>query len=143
MLADVYPSNELGTVMGISLMFMSLGMLLGPPFGGVVYEYAGYETPFLIAAGIAAFDGLVRLLLVTDKLPKKEDNTDKIGINKDIESGTSSSSLQQPQLYPHAHFFQLRRKRGRRRRRFFFADVIQSSQSAEEACHYVDLASQP
>ena len=90
MLADVYPSNELGTVMGISLMFMSLGMLLGPPFGGVVYEYAGYETPFLIAAGIAAFDGLVRLLLVTDKLPKKEDNTDKIGINKDIESGTSS-----------------------------------------------------
>ena len=58
-----------------NLFFLSFTqrMFLGPPFGGLVYQYGGYELPFLIAAGIAALDGVVRLVLITDKLPKKGD----------------------------------------------------------------------
>ena len=30
---------------------------VGPPFGGVLYEYLGKEAPFLFLAGLALLDG--------------------------------------------------------------------------------------
>jgi len=45
---------------------MALGTLVGPTFGGFLYEWGGYRLPFLIAAGIALLDGLARLLLLTN-----------------------------------------------------------------------------
>jgi hypothetical protein len=30
---------------------------VGPPFGGVMYQFAGKEAPFLILAALALFDG--------------------------------------------------------------------------------------
>ena len=30
---------------------------VGPPFGGVMYEFAGKEAPFLILASLALLDG--------------------------------------------------------------------------------------
>jgi len=30
---------------------------VGPPFGGVMYEFVGKEAPFLLLAGLALFDG--------------------------------------------------------------------------------------
>lgn len=31
--------------------------LVGPPFGGVMYEFAGKEAPFLILSSLALLDG--------------------------------------------------------------------------------------
>jgi MFS family permease len=53
LLADTYPSHELGSAMGLVMTAMSLGMLLGPPFGGFVYQLGGYQLPFIIASGIS------------------------------------------------------------------------------------------
>lgn len=36
---------------------------------GFVYELAGYQMPFLIAAGVAVLDGVLRILLVSDDKP--------------------------------------------------------------------------
>ena len=36
---------------------MSFLFAVGPPFGGVMYEFTGKETPFLILAFLAFFDG--------------------------------------------------------------------------------------
>jgi len=30
---------------------------VGPPFGGIMYEFVGKEAPFLLLAGLALFDG--------------------------------------------------------------------------------------
>jgi len=30
---------------------------VGPPFGGIMYEFVGKEAPFLMLAGLALFDG--------------------------------------------------------------------------------------
>lgn len=51
LMADTYPKHELGSALGLVMTSMSMGLLLGPPFGGFVYEFGGYRLPFLIAAG--------------------------------------------------------------------------------------------
>jgi MFS transporter, DHA1 family, solute carrier family 18 (vesicular amine transporter), member 1/2 len=66
LLADVAPPQTRGRTMGLAMSAMALGTLVGPTFGGFLYEWGGYRLPFLIAAGIALLDGLARLLLLTD-----------------------------------------------------------------------------
>ncbi len=56
LLADTYPSHELGSAMGLVMTAMSMGMLLGPPFGGFVYQWGGYQLPFIIASGISIYE---------------------------------------------------------------------------------------
>jgi DHA1 family solute carrier family 18 vesicular amine transporter 1/2 len=43
--------------MGIALGGLALGVLVGPTFGGIMYEMAGKELPFLLLAILALFDG--------------------------------------------------------------------------------------
>ena len=39
-------------------------MAVGPPFGGVLYQFTGKETPFLILAFLAFADGCMYCLFV-------------------------------------------------------------------------------
>jgi DHA1 family solute carrier family 18 vesicular amine transporter 1/2 len=71
LLARVYPAAERGRAMGTAVAGTTLATLLGPPFGGFLYDLGGPRLPFLVAAGIAAGDGLARLLLISDD--KRED----------------------------------------------------------------------
>lgn len=58
MLAQAYPDDsERGSAMGIALGGLALGVLVGPPFGGVLFEVSGKELPFIILALLALFDG--------------------------------------------------------------------------------------
>jgi DHA1 family solute carrier family 18 vesicular amine transporter 1/2 len=43
--------------MGIALGGLAMGVLIGPPFGGVLYDFVGKSAPFLILAFLALFDG--------------------------------------------------------------------------------------
>ena len=52
--------------MGVVLSGMTAGTLLGPPVGGLLYEWAGFRTPFLVAAAVASLDGLARWWLLAD-----------------------------------------------------------------------------
>ncbi|KAJ8288611.1 hypothetical protein COCON_G00012700 [Conger conger] len=45
--AKVFPNN-IATVMGSLEVFTGLGLILGPPFGGLLYQSFGYELPFII-----------------------------------------------------------------------------------------------
>ena len=47
--------------MGLAFTGFGLGVLIGPPFGSVVYEFCGKHTPFYILAGIGAADGILQL----------------------------------------------------------------------------------
>lgn len=63
MLAQAYPDDlERGSAMGIALGGLALGVLVGPPFGGIMYQMAGKACPFLILALLALGDGSKVLL---------------------------------------------------------------------------------
>ncbi|RWS08116.1 synaptic vesicular amine transporter-like protein, partial [Dinothrombium tinctorium] len=58
MLADRYPDDrERGNAMALALGGMALGLLIGPPFGGIMYQFVGKASPFLILAMLALIDG--------------------------------------------------------------------------------------
>lgn len=58
MLAERYQDDkERGNAMGIALGGLALGVLIGPPFGGVMYEFVGKSAPFLILSALALGDG--------------------------------------------------------------------------------------
>ena len=65
MIADRYSEDDQrATALGIALAFISFGSLFAPPFGGILYEFAGKCVPFLLLATIALVDGLLLLLVM-------------------------------------------------------------------------------
>lgn len=52
LLTQLSPPEEIGSVLGISAAFISLGTVLGPLWGGVVFDFISPTAPFLIG-GIA------------------------------------------------------------------------------------------
>ncbi|MBY7141963.1 MFS transporter [Virgibacillus sp. NKC19-3] len=75
LLADFYPSKERGKVMGIALSGQAMGILLGPTFGGWLYQLGGYMLPFFVAAGIAFIDGLLRVFLLKEEPHQQEEES--------------------------------------------------------------------
>ncbi|KAI1287502.1 Synaptic vesicular amine transporter [Halotydeus destructor] len=73
MLAERYPNDrERGNAMAIALGGLALGVLIGPPFGGLMYQYIGKGAPFIILAILALADGLLQLLVLQPKISKEE-----------------------------------------------------------------------
>ncbi|VVC45231.1 Multidrug resistance protein,Major facilitator superfamily domain,Major facilitator superfamily [Cinara cedri] len=73
MLAERYPDDkERGNAMGIALGGLALGVLIGPPFGGIMYEFVGKTAPFLILSALALGDGLLQLLLLQPGVVKTD-----------------------------------------------------------------------
>uniref|UniRef100_H0XPA3 Solute carrier family 18 member A2 n=1 Tax=Otolemur garnettii TaxID=30611 RepID=H0XPA3_OTOGA len=65
MLASVYTDDEeRGNAMGIALGGLALGVLVGPPFGSVLYEFVGKTAPFLVLATLVLLDGVAIQLFV-------------------------------------------------------------------------------
>uniref|UniRef100_UPI00398F0995 chromaffin granule amine transporter-like isoform X2 n=1 Tax=Pristiophorus japonicus TaxID=55135 RepID=UPI00398F0995 len=65
MLASNYADdNERGKAMGIALGGMALGVLVGAPFGSVMYEFVGKSAPFLTLAALSLFNGALQLCIL-------------------------------------------------------------------------------
>ncbi|NXH33890.1 VMAT1 protein, partial [Myiagra hebetior] len=65
LLASVYPDDsERGSAMGIALGGLALGVLIGAPFGSVMYEFVGKASPFLVLAFLALADGALQLCIL-------------------------------------------------------------------------------
>ncbi|VDM95939.1 unnamed protein product [Thelazia callipaeda] len=73
MLAQAYPDDEeRGSAMGIALGGLALGLLVGPPYGGVLYQWSGKELPFLFLALLALFDGSLQFLMLQPRIDRGE-----------------------------------------------------------------------
>ncbi|XP_059619591.1 synaptic vesicular amine transporter isoform X2 [Phlebotomus argentipes] len=73
MLAERYTNDkERGNAMGIALGGLALGVLIGPPFGGVMYEFVGKSAPFIILAALALGDGVLQLLMLQPSVVLQE-----------------------------------------------------------------------
>jgi DHA1 family solute carrier family 18 vesicular amine transporter 1/2 len=64
LIAATHSVEQRGKAMGAALASAAIGVLLGPPLGGVLFDHWGLRVPFLVAAALAALDGLARLLLI-------------------------------------------------------------------------------
>ncbi|KAG9493493.1 hypothetical protein GDO78_001410 [Eleutherodactylus coqui] len=50
-LAKAFPNN-IATAMGCLEIFSGLGLVLGPPIGGILYQTFGYEVPFIALGSV-------------------------------------------------------------------------------------------
>lgn len=73
MLAERYPEDkERGNAMGIALGGLALGVLIGPPFGGIMYEFVGKSAPFLILSALALGDGVLQILMLQPSVVRQD-----------------------------------------------------------------------
>src|SRR5205085_3857772 len=63
LLAAAFPAERRGRALGIAMSGMSLGTLVGPPPGGLLFKWGGPRMPFLIAGCWTA--GILILLAIT------------------------------------------------------------------------------
>eukprot|EP00096_Caligus_rogercresseyi_P010610 TRINITY_DN3938_c0_g1_i2.p1 TRINITY_DN3938_c0_g1~~TRINITY_DN3938_c0_g1_i2.p1 ORF type:complete len:532 (-),score=150.33 TRINITY_DN3938_c0_g1_i2:1241-2836(-) len=74
MLAERFPDDkERGNAMGIALGGLALGVLIGPPFGGLMYQFVGKTAPFLVLAILALFDGCLQLLVLQPAVTRTDE----------------------------------------------------------------------
>lgn len=78
LIADLFPAESRQTATGIALTGSIAGTLLGPLFGGFLYDFGGYMLPFLAAASLVLVDGAARLLLLKD--PPRRDAGERVSI---------------------------------------------------------------
>lgn len=87
-ICDTVGQRHVGESMGWVALAMSLGVMLAPLLGGIVYDRAGYYAVFAMCFGILGFDVILRLFMVEvnvakrwiDVAPEEEDNEE----NKEI-----------------------------------------------------------
>jgi MFS family permease len=73
LLVDTVGGDEIGQAMGYVGLAMSLGVLLAPLLGGVVFERAGYYSVWAMAFGLIALDIFLRLVMVERKIAVRWD----------------------------------------------------------------------
>ncbi|XP_061767090.1 synaptic vesicular amine transporter isoform X1 [Nerophis ophidion] len=86
LLASVYTDDEeRGHAIGVALGGLAMGVLVGPPFGSVMYEFVGKTAPFLILAFLALFDGALQLFVLQPAKvePESQKGTPLLTLMKD------------------------------------------------------------
>jgi multidrug resistance protein len=53
LIADLYDADERGRVMGLVMSGTTVGFMLGPSIGGLLYESVGPSVPYLVVAALA------------------------------------------------------------------------------------------
>lgn len=61
---DTVPEKRLGRQFGIVTMGLTIGLLVGPPVAGILYQRLGYRAPFVFGIIVTGIDFLARLLLI-------------------------------------------------------------------------------
>ncbi|KAF9175857.1 hypothetical protein BGX20_009977 [Mortierella sp. AD010] len=64
LLSDTYPANQLGAEMGKVMVGQSLGLMVGPPLGGVLQDKVGEKAPYVFCIILIAIDLVARLLII-------------------------------------------------------------------------------
>ena len=73
LLVDTVGQKEIGETLGYVSLSMSIGILLAPLLGGLVYNGAGYYAVYYMAFGLIALDIFLRLALVEKKIARQWD----------------------------------------------------------------------
>lgn len=80
LIAATVPLERRGIAMGMAMSMVSLGILVGPPIGGLLVESFGHVVPFLLAAALAIVDGIARLVFVRGDRPAPHEPTSPLAV---------------------------------------------------------------
>ncbi|KAJ8468454.1 hypothetical protein ONZ45_g17237 [Pleurotus djamor] len=64
LLCDCTPTNIIGRQLGIAMSGLSIGIIVGPPLGGVLYDRFGFRGPMIFGIAAAFLDLIGRLLII-------------------------------------------------------------------------------
>lgn len=67
LLCERTPKEVIGRQLGIVMTGFSIGIILGPPLGGLLYDRFGYRAPFVFGIAVAFLDFVGRLLIIEPK----------------------------------------------------------------------------
>lgn len=70
LLSDTYPSNKLGAEMGKVLIGQTLGLMAGPPLGGLLQDHVGVKAPYVFCMVLIVIDLAARLLIIEPRAAK-------------------------------------------------------------------------
>ncbi|KUJ18070.1 MFS transporter-like protein [Mollisia scopiformis] len=92
LLVDTVGEKEIGETLGWVSISMSVGILLAPLLGGVVYNKAGYYAVYYMAFGLIGLDIILRLTLIEKKIARQwlDDEADTENMS-DPEQGCQDS----------------------------------------------------
>lgn len=85
--ANTFPNN-VAQMMGLLESFSGLGLMAGPPLGGLLYSIGGYSLPFYVLGGMSIIIMFINIFL----LPS-------VGVDE-TQSGSISKMLYLPCFYP-------------------------------------------
>ncbi|KAJ8059907.1 hypothetical protein OCU04_011530 [Sclerotinia nivalis] len=71
LLVDTVGSENIGQWMGTALSCSSVGLIISPLLGGIVYDKAGYMAVFGMAAGLIVIDILLRMLMIEKRTAER------------------------------------------------------------------------
>lgn len=63
LVADLFPANVRGRAMGIAMSGLALGLMAGPPLGGVLYKRVNEHAPFMFIAALLVLLAAAQLAL--------------------------------------------------------------------------------
>jgi len=94
MIADRFTEeSERTKALGIALAFISFGCLVAPPFGGIIYEFAGKELPFLILSLVCLIDAfMLKLVMRPRGMTQLSKSSSSIGVGLQQHSQQSSAA---------------------------------------------------
>ena len=93
LIVDTVGEARVGQAMAYASSAMSMGLILGPVLGGVLYDKRGYYAAFGLAFALIVFDLMLRVILVEKKIAVRYEN---VAAANDEESSTSTSLKLQP-----------------------------------------------
>jgi DHA1 family solute carrier family 18 vesicular amine transporter 1/2 len=67
LLGDYYEDSVMGEKMGFAMGGAAIGGIAGPLIGGVMYDLAGYRSPFYLVAVLCAMIGVAAIFLREDR----------------------------------------------------------------------------
>ena len=103
LLTDTVGAAGIGQAVGIIGIPMSIGPIVGPLLGGVIYAHGGYYGVFGLMFAMLGVDTLLRLVMIERKVAQKwlEDETVQPRTSdKHLESGTLKSSIPCVEMSP-------------------------------------------
>jgi MFS family permease len=71
LLSDTVGQASIGQAVGIIGIPISLGPIIGPLLGGVIYAHGGYHSVFGLMFALLAIDAVLRLIMIEKKVAQK------------------------------------------------------------------------
>ncbi|KAG9235842.1 MFS transporter-like protein [Amylocarpus encephaloides] len=93
LLSDTIEKENIGQAMGYIAAATSIGSLLGPLLGGIVYDHAGYYATFAMGFAIIGFDICLRLLMIEKSVAAQWSQSPGNEISESTQSSDNSDRI--------------------------------------------------